>query len=372
MCSSSVAPMPLMMRIPVASCQARQVAAGRFSPAETHRRSDESVPVGAVEERSVRGRGGEQDGHPVLGDRGQQLPRPRVFEQQRRGAGPQREDDEPAEPERETERRAPREHVVRRRPQDMARERVRDGEDVPVEVHAALGAPGRARRERDQGDVVGGGRHGLVRLGQPGDAPEEVVGPLAAERRDAQPGHLGLHQVVHGPGVAQRVRDPGDGADRRQLLRPRLREHGDGDRACLHHGQPTGREPRRGGAAQQHPVPRPYAQLTAEQMRDPVDAAQQLPVCPHLPVARAERGTVGAEPFDGAVEQLGPAVQLLRIAQFGEVEDEVGPEFGRREVVAREGVDVGRRVLWRSVCHGRAPPRNERPCLWWARGMSVS
>ncbi len=37
MCSSSVAPMPLMIRRPVRSCQDRQVAAGRFSPAETHR-----------------------------------------------------------------------------------------------------------------------------------------------------------------------------------------------------------------------------------------------------------------------------------------------------------------------------------------------
>lgn len=37
MCSSSVAPMPLMTRSPVRSCQARQVAAGRFSPAETQR-----------------------------------------------------------------------------------------------------------------------------------------------------------------------------------------------------------------------------------------------------------------------------------------------------------------------------------------------
>ena len=41
MCSSSVAPMPLMIRSPVRSCQARQVASGRFSPADTHRLSDE-------------------------------------------------------------------------------------------------------------------------------------------------------------------------------------------------------------------------------------------------------------------------------------------------------------------------------------------
>jgi hypothetical protein len=40
MCSSSVAPMPLMMPSPVRACQSRQVAAGRFSPAETQRRSD--------------------------------------------------------------------------------------------------------------------------------------------------------------------------------------------------------------------------------------------------------------------------------------------------------------------------------------------
>jgi hypothetical protein len=42
MCSISVAPIPLIRRSPVAPYQASYVAAGRFSPADTQRRNDET------------------------------------------------------------------------------------------------------------------------------------------------------------------------------------------------------------------------------------------------------------------------------------------------------------------------------------------
>ena len=49
MCSNSVAPIPSINLFPVASNQARQVASGKCSPAETHRRRDEtSLPSSCV------------------------------------------------------------------------------------------------------------------------------------------------------------------------------------------------------------------------------------------------------------------------------------------------------------------------------------
>jgi hypothetical protein len=47
---------------------------------------------------------------------------------------------------------------------------------------------------------------------------------------------------------------------------------------------------------------------------------------------------------DVAVQQLGHAVQARRILERGQVEHEVRPQVGGREVVPREGVDVGRRT----------------------------
>ena len=62
MCSISVAPMPSMISMPVASCQASKVAFGSVSPAETHLRSDEmSKPASLREHGAIGGRRGEAD-----------------------------------------------------------------------------------------------------------------------------------------------------------------------------------------------------------------------------------------------------------------------------------------------------------------------
>ncbi len=305
------------------------------------------VRAEGVQHRPVGGRRGEQHRHPVLGQRGQQPARHRVLQQQRARAGAQREDDEPAEAEGEAEGRTAREHVVGAGPQHVPGEGVGDGEQVAVEVHAALGPPGGPRGEGDQGDVVCGGRDGgerrVVAIGQ----SQQVVRGAAPVGGDPQPRHLGLHQVVQHVRMAQGVPDLGHRAHRRQLLRALLGQHGDGDRARLHDREPARGEPGAGGPAQEHPVAGYDAEVGGEDVGEAVHAVAQPAVRPHLAGAVAEGRAVGAtvpEPGDGGVEQLGTAVQPVRIGQFGQIEEELRPGVRGWQVVAGEGVGVSGRL----------------------------
>lgn len=213
-----------------------------------------------------------------------------------------------------------------------------------MEVHAPLGATGRAGRERDQRDVVGRRGDGRIR-GVGRRAAQEVVGGVAAVRRDPQSGNLGLRQVVDGPYVAQRVPDQCYVTHHRQLVRPLLGQHGDGDPARLQHGQPAGREPGRGRAAQQDAVAGEDAEVAGEDVREAVDVGAELAVRP----GRAGGGVEHRAARVGVVQEFGGAVQPIGVTELRQVEPKFWPVFGRREVVAREGVDVGRDV------HGGAP-----------------
>ena len=57
----------------------------------------------------------------------------------------------------------------------------------------------------------------------------------------------------------------------------------------------------------------------------------------------SEAGPVGAAAGGGRVEQLGGAVEPLRVVQFRQVEAEFRPLVLRREAVTAEGVEVRRR-----------------------------
>ena len=46
--------------------------------------------------------------------------------------------------------------------------------------------------------------------------------------------------------------------------------------------------------------------------------------------------------FDRAIEQLRGAVQAIWVLQLWQVEPEIGPERARRQVVAREGIEMSR------------------------------
>ncbi len=207
-----------------------------------------------------------------------------------------------------------------------------------MEVHTALGAAGGAGGEGDQGDIVGGGGHGPVgRAAGPGELPQ-IVRPVPAEGGDPQPRDPGLGEIVDGAHIAQRVPHLCDLRDRGELLGALRGQHGHRHRPGLHHGEPAGGQPGRGGPAQQDPVARQHPQRSGERMGDRIDLRPQLPVRPDRPVRVTDRGPVGSEPRDGAVQQLRSAVQPVGIAQIGEVR----PLVGGRQPVAREGVGVGR------------------------------
>lgn len=249
----------------------------------------------------------------------------------------------------------------------MLREGVRDRQQIPVEVHAPLGPPGRTGREGDQRHVVGRRPHRRVRPRRPvrRRQTEEVLGAVPAEGGDPQPRDVRLREVVHMPQVAQRVGHPRQLADRRQFLRPLLRQHRHRDRPRLEHRQPARGQPGCGGPPQQDPVAGDHAEGGREGVGDPVDSGTEFAVRPHLPGGRAEDGPAGI----AAVEQLGGGVEPVRIAQLGEVEGQLGPLVRRWETVTGEGVDVG----------GDPGSHDVRPLLWslpkWARmcgGLSHS
>ena len=76
-------------------------------------------------------------------------------------------------------------------------------------------------------------------------------------------------------------------------------------------------------------------------MGNAVGLGQQVAVGPHQAARRADAHAVAPAPVDGAVQQLGGAVELGRKLQAGCVQQELGPLFGRRQVVGGKGVDVG-------------------------------
>ncbi len=247
--------------------------------------------------------------------------------------------------------------------QHVLREGVRYGQHIPVEVHTAFGAAGGAGGEGDQRDVVGGRvdrRERLVRGAR--DAQQQVVGRVPAVRRDPQPRDLRLRQVVDRPYVAQRVGDVGDGAHGGQLVRALLGEHRDGDPARLQDRQPARGEPGCGGPAQQHPVAGHDAQFGGQDVGDPVHPGEEVPVRPRIAGRRAE----GRALRWLAAEEFGGAVQPFGVVQLGQVEGEFGPLLRGREVVAGEGVDVGRgRRLQGVAVHGGSP------LSWWARSAQL-
>ena len=108
-----------------------------------------------------------------------------------------------------------------------------------------------------------------------------------------------------------------DLAHRGQLVRPLLGQHGHRDRARLHHGQPAGREPGRGRAAQQDPVAGDDAQVARSgRARSRSTRARSSPYVQDVAGGRCGRRGGRRRAFDGAVQQFGAAVQPVGVAQL--------------------------------------------------------
>ena len=311
MCSISVAPIPSMIRSPVASVEGlrhrpRQRLAGRHAAAQPGERG--RLP--GREHRPVRGGRGEQDRDTVLGDGvGEHVGRG-TLDQQARGTGPQREDHLAAEPVREGERRAAEEEVVGRRLQHVPGEGVGDGQHVPVEVRGRLRHAGGAGGDGEQRDVVGGGLDGPERGPVPGRPRDQVVLAVTAVAHHPQLRDAGGDQVVGEPGVAERQAGPRDVADRAQLAGAQRRHRRHHHPARRQHAEPAGHQPRVVGAAQQHPVARHQAELLDQHVRDRVGPLAELAVRP-LDARTEQAAAVRAVLGDGAREQDLRAVQPL-------------------------------------------------------------
>ena len=154
----SVAPMPSMMRRPVAACQASEVAAARGSPADTQRRRDSSSCC--VESASILRYIVGAVNRPVApkspyGE--QQIFRRGLLDESGGRAEGERENQQGSQAKREAQRRAAQIDVIGRGRQQMAADHVRHREHVAVKMHGHLRRSGRAGSESQQADIVARG-----------------------------------------------------------------------------------------------------------------------------------------------------------------------------------------------------------------------
>ena len=250
----------------------------------------------------------------------------------------QREQQHATKPEGEAERRRAGEDVVRGRPEQMTGEGVADRQDIAVEVHRRLRPTGCARREGEQGNVVGGRR--------------DVVEPVRLVRH--QHGETGVTAVLDRVdvevlgGVQESMVDqggvePGDFVDGREFAGAEQGHRRDHHGARLQRPEPARREPGVVGAAQQDPVAGHDPEVLDQDMGDPVRGSQQVAVRPGGGAGEVQARAVGAVPLDDVVQQCGGAVEPIRVAELGQLEGQLRPLCGRWQVVATEGVDMGGR-----------------------------
>ncbi len=107
------------------------------------------------------------------------------------------------------------------------------------------------------------------------------------------------------------------------------------------------------GPSEQDPVAGHQAQVADQDVGHLSHARRQLGVGPGLLIR--DQATPTPAPGQMAVEQELDAVELLRVAQLGEGEEQLRPGLQRGEVVSGEGVDVRRR----RQLHGHGAPTCE-------------
>ena len=286
----------------------------------------------------------EADGGAVVLDGLQQVRRRGLLHQQRRRARAHGKEQQPAQPEGERQRGRSAEHVVRRRPQHVAREGVAAGQHVAMEVHGPLGLARRPGGERDERHVVRRRIHRVERRRLRRHQPVQRSLVVRSPRHDA---------LDDGRQAARLLQVRGEAMVREREVHPRLLRHGgelagaqqghggDDDAARLEHPEPARGHHGRVGPAQQHAVARDDTQVVAQHGRDAVAALRQLAVGPAAAVPQ-DGGAFGVARVRHAVQQLHGAVQPRGIGQPGKagvVHD--GPQLARRQVVAGEGVQVG-------------------------------
>ena len=116
--------------------------------------------VGQLQEGAIAGRGSQQGGRAAALDGLRQGVETGPGREGGGSTGRGGEDHQAAESEGEGNGRGADDDIVLRKADDVVAEGVGHGEDVAMEMDAALGLAGGARGEGDQGGVVGGGFDG--------------------------------------------------------------------------------------------------------------------------------------------------------------------------------------------------------------------
>jgi hypothetical protein len=215
-------------------------------------------------------------------------------------------------------------------------ERVAGREEVAMGVHAALRQPGRARREGDQRDVLGGRLDGLE-PGRPGRRALLQLGAGPEGQQLPQDRLLGLrgHRLAGHPSIGEPVGDLGLRDHLAQLTRAQQRHRRDHDAAGQEDPEPARHQLRGVGPVQQDPVAGHQPHVVDEHAGDALGPVAQVGVGPGLIVAVDARALV--EP---PVQQRDGRVHPLGILELGQGEEQVRPLLPRRQVVPGEGVDV--------------------------------
>ncbi|MHC2414300.1 hypothetical protein ACVJGC_006891 [Bradyrhizobium diazoefficiens] len=210
-----------------------------------------------------------------------------------------------------------------------------------------FGIAGRARREGDQADVVGGGIDGLELRACVGDQRLERVGravtPIDGLLETGRRGFRLLH-LVSELSVAERQRDLRLLDRIGQLLGAQQRHRRDANASGLDHRKIGCDHHRIVGRAQQHAPAGHETKLADQNIGDAIHE------CLQLVIAVADRGADNARRvamalFDPAIEEIADAVQSRRILQLRPREDEIGPELARRQMLPCERIDMGRRSI---------------------------
>ncbi len=230
-----------------------------------------------------------------------------------------------------------------------------------MEMHRALGLARGPGSESDQGHVL----RGRVRVREAARLPRSerferigrVVAPVHRGFQHRTRGQRGLQLGVQAP-VAQGMRDPRLEDDLGQLFRPQKRHGRHRDSARLHHREPACGHPGTVRAAKEHAVARCEAHVLGEHPGDAVGLLEQLRIA-ELALRKAQGDAPAPAALDRSVEQLARAVQALGITQLRQLEEQLRPLPARRQIVAREGVDV-RGAAHGPVCGPHAIPSAAR------------
>src|SRR6266478_5219128 len=216
-------------------------------------------------------------------------------------------------------------------------------QDVAVEVHGALGLAGRARGESDEADIVArrvARRKAFIsrpchqRLQRVGRAAAPIDHALEIGRERVGFVHL-LRQAV----IAERKADLGLADRIGDLLRAQQRHGRDHDATGFDDREIGGDHHRAVRSAQQHAVAGHHPEHAREHVGDAVHPLRELRVAQRI-VWRDQAGCIAATLRNPAVEQFDHAIHPIGIVQFRQLEAEIRPLRARRQVIAREGIDM--------------------------------